>query len=127
MPGPTYYATNMRIAAFEETISTADTTTLAEAVKTAFLLSLDDGLPLSQRAILNALGGKLRDQLRHLLGRVFDSGMEALATANSRIKTVNAELLKAKQQLDGVADAIEGLGKLVASLDTLLALVMVVL
>jgi hypothetical protein len=107
-------------------ISDADTTRLAEAVKTTFLLSMDIGLPLSQRSILNALGVRLRDQLRDLLGEVFEAGAAELRDANAKIKAVNAQLDVAKQNLARVADTIEGIGTLIASLDKLISIVSVI-
>lgn len=102
---------------------TVDTTVLAEAVKTTFLLSMAGGVSIERRAILNALGSRMRDQLRTLLNQYFDAGTEALNEANLRIKEVNAQLEQAKRDLDGIANTIEGIGKLVASLDKLISLV----
>lgn len=113
-------------AMIEASDRSADTTTLAEAVKTTFHLSMNGGLSLAKRAQLDALGGKMRNQLRALLGEVFDSGTPALLDANEKIRSVNRQLDEAKTSLDRVADAIEGIGNLIASLDKLLSIVGVV-
>lgn len=118
-----YLTTNVELSVFDRATTTADTTTLAEAVRTTFMLSMDARVSLAQRSILNILGGKLRDQLRDLLGEIFDPGTEALQSANRDIKTVNTQLSEAKAAIDKIADTIEGLGKLAAGLDKLISLI----
>lgn len=121
-----YLTTNVELSVFDRATTTADTTTLAESVRTTFMLSMDARVSLAQRSILNILGGKLRDQLRDLLGQIFNAGTEALQSANRDIKTVNTQLSEAKADIDKIADTIEGLGKLAAGLDKLISLIGVV-
>jgi peptidoglycan hydrolase CwlO-like protein len=118
-----YQTTTVELSAFDRAETTADTTTLAEAVRSTFMLSMDARLSLGQRSVLNVLGGRLRDQLRDLLGQIFDAGTAVLSTANRQIREVNTELTAAKADIDKVADTIESIGKLAASLDKLISLV----
>jgi phage tail tape-measure protein len=97
-----------------------DTTTLASDVSQAFDLSLDGRFSLGQRGAFNALGHRLRDQLSILLAKLFDAETEAYKTASEEIVAVDAKLAETKADITQAADCIESLGRLAASLDTLL-------
>lgn len=122
-----YYASKLNVEALDVGASTADTAQLAELVQTAFLLSLDGRLSTGTRGNLNALGVQLRNQLRELLAQVFEAGTTELVEANKAIDEINADLKVALRDINKVADLIENLGALVASLDKLLGIVGIVL
>ena len=124
-PKPSYWRSTTGLVDQAGDVS-ADTTTLAESVKSIFMLSMNGGLPLEHRAILNVLGGRLRDQLRELLGQIFDANTAELVEANGKIEQINAQLEEAKGRLDRIAETIENLGKLIASLDKLISIIGVI-
>lgn len=112
---------------FDEAVHTVDTTALAEVIKDAFLLAMDDRLTESQQGQLAANARALRVQLQQVLGRVITAGTQELDKANATLKQVNKDLKKAQASIEKVADTVEGLGALVKQLDTLLQIAGLVL
>ena len=114
---------NLASPEFSEAGATVDTTQLSEIVKNTFLLSLDGRLSEAERGNLYAKGVTLRDQLRALLGKVFDEGAAELRSANQKITQVNADLQAAKQDINRVAEFVGNLAELVSQLNGLLQIV----
>jgi hypothetical protein len=98
----------------------ADNATLAQIVDDCFMLSLDDRLDMNSRSRLGHFAEHLRAQLLVLLSKSFDEGTPALLEANGKIKAVNARLKQFAEQLAGIADTFDQLGKLVSVIDGLL-------
>ncbi|MBU1345578.1 MAG: hypothetical protein KKA16_01355 [Alphaproteobacteria bacterium] len=101
---------------------TVDTGTLAASISTCFRMARDGRYTESQRGAFYANGVVLREQLKVLLGVVFDAGTPELVAANATIKTVNAALAKALADINQAAATIDQLGKLVAQLTRLVEL-----
>jgi hypothetical protein len=97
-----------------------DNATLAQIVDDCFMLSLDDRLDPSARTQFSHFGDHLRAQLLVLLSKTFDEGTPALLEANAEIRNVNDSLKEFADQLSGIADTFEQLGKLVSVIDGLL-------
>lgn len=103
--------------------TTADTTKLAQIVKTTFLLAMDPRPSLGQRAILGSIAKELRERLRMLLSERFKAGTPFLVAANREIVTTNRYLEDEAAKLEKIADTIEQLGKLVAAVDKLVDII----
>src|SRR5262245_27523230 len=97
-----------------------DNATLAQIVDDCFMLSIDDRLDPDSRSRFGHIGEHLRAQLLVLLSKSLDDGTPALVDANSTSKSVNARLKAFAEQLAGIADTFEQLGKLVSVIDGLL-------
>jgi|ERR1051325_5881685 hypothetical protein len=98
----------------------ADNARLAQIVDDCFMLSIDDRLDPAARLQFGHFAEHLRAQLLLLLSKTFDEGTPALLDANQRIQSVNASLKKFAEQVAGIADTFEQLGKLVSTIDGLL-------
>jgi hypothetical protein len=118
-----YFNKAIDLREFDAGETTVDTSALAKTVQDTFLLSMNGDLPEHTQATLNALGQKLRGQLRELLGEVFIAGAEPLTAANAKIGEVNAHIDAAKADINRIADVMQGLGALAGALDKLLALI----
>ena len=97
-----------------------DNARLAQIIEDCFMLSIDDRLDAEARGRFGNFAEHLRAQLTVLLSKSFDEGTPALVEANTRIKEVNASLKQFAEELAGVADKLEQLGKLVSVIDGLL-------
>lgn len=97
-----------------------DNATLAQIVDDCFMLSVDDRLDSNTRSNFGHLAEHLRAQLLVLLSKSFEKGTPALVEANGKIKAVNARLKQFAEQLAGIADTFNQIGKLISVIDGLL-------
>lgn len=101
---------------------TVDGPGLAAAVSVCFRVARDGRYSEAERGAFYANGVMLREQMKVLLGDIFDEGTDDLVQANAMIKTVNAELGATLADINRAADTIEQLGALVAQLTKLVEL-----
>lgn len=106
---------------------TVDGPGLAVAVSVCFRMARDGRYSAEARAAFYDNGVMLREQMKVLLGDVFDEGTDDLVQANAQIKTVNAELAATLADINRAAATIGQLGALVAQLTKLVELVGVVI
>lgn len=114
---------SMTLAHVNEAKFVVDTQTLTEIVNLCFHASMDGRFTPAQRGQFLAAGSALREQLRRLVGKVFEAQTPTLRAANKAIADVNAEIKEAIDELDEIAETIELLGALVARLNSLVTLI----
>lgn len=97
-----------------------DTNQLTDIVNQCFLASMDGRFTQEQRGQFLAFGAGTREQLRMILGKVFENATTEVNQANSAITAVNKNLKSTIEDLSHIANTIEQLGRLVAVLDALI-------
>jgi glutaredoxin 2 len=93
---------------------------LTQLTERCFDLSMDGGIPASNRKEFLALGKRLRGCLLNLLTAEFEEGTAAVTNANTMMSDVNEKISKITEVLAHTAQVIAQIGQVVSILDDLL-------
>jgi glutaredoxin 2 len=97
-----------------------DCTILTQLTEHCFDLSMDAGVPASERKEFLALGKRLRGSLLNLLTAEFEEGTAAVTNANTMMNDANEIISNIAQVLAHTAQVIAQIGEVVSTLDDLL-------
>jgi hypothetical protein len=93
---------------------------LLQSIEHCLDLSMDGRLSKENRSEMLALAKRLRGALVNLLTAEFRNDLTELQEANEKMIDINKRLLKTKEDIDRVANAIKALNSLLSKLDDLL-------